>query len=55
MRRTGIGDRRISIALRLVGVNMNPLDNARITAMTPGRIKTFRNLYSCGFKGSRKS
>lgn len=54
MRRTGIENRRIGIAFRLVGVNMNSLDDARVAAMSPGRVKARRNLYSRGFKSSRQ-
>jgi hypothetical protein len=54
MRRTGIGDRCVSIALRSVRVNVYSLDNARIAAMAPGGIKTCRGLCARGFKSSRQ-
>ena len=55
MRRTGICDRRVSISLRSVRVNMYPLDNARIAAVAPRRIKTGRDLCARGFKSSRQA
>jgi hypothetical protein len=52
MRRVRIADCGVSLAFRLVGMDVYSFDNTRAAAVSPGRVKSLEDLSAGSLKGA---